>query len=79
MDVSDNTQNLLNDVAKELEKAQIQYPGFHSLHEGYAVLLSEGEHAQCLNRDSARIFAQRSTDIVGKIVLIRQITFWQLI
>jgi len=38
---ADKTTQLLSEVAHELEQAQIQYPGFNSLHEGYAVILEE--------------------------------------
>lgn len=31
----------MSDVKRELERAQIEYPAFHSLHEGYAVLAEE--------------------------------------
>lgn len=37
----DKATKLLSDVRRELESAQIEYPAFHSMHEGYAVLAEE--------------------------------------
>ena len=39
--MTDRTKKLLLEVEEELDRAQIHYPGFHSLHEAYAVILEE--------------------------------------
>ncbi len=35
------TATALEDIEQELKAAQLKFPSFHSLHEGYAVLLEE--------------------------------------
>ena len=63
-------QNYLNNLANELERANEKHPvGFHSAHEGYAVILEELDEAWDEIKSNNIVGARAEMVQVGAMVL----------
>ena len=55
------SEKIYNDVMTELDKAELKYPQFHSLHEGYAVLKEEVDELWDMVKTSKKLHLHNET------------------